>query len=255
MQYEYYRDAEEYYRIGRTVSRGHFHRAIELVYCLKFPKTVIIDGVEMTLGEGELLFVPPFSTHVFPNREGHSSLCVVLPLSYTDIYDAHVNGKCFENLIVSDKELAKSIYTMLTQLEKTTSPLTRSGIYSYALGALLEQATLVEKKLNHSNIFAIRVLTFFEKHYSEALSLASVAAALGYSRTYFSAKFKSIFHSGFCEYLSMLRIKKSLALLGKQPVSKIAFTIGFGSSQSYYTNFKKVMGTTPSAYLNKKQVL
>ena len=62
MQYEYYRDAEEYYRIGRTVSHGHFHRAIELVYCLKLPKTVIIDGVELTLSEGELLFVPLFST-------------------------------------------------------------------------------------------------------------------------------------------------------------------------------------------------
>ncbi len=255
MKYEYYRDVEEYFHISRTVSRGHFHRAIELVYCLKLPKPVTIDGEELTLNEGELLFVPPFSTHIFPRIEEHSSLCVVLPVSYTDIYDTHTDGKCFENLIVTDKELAKNIYTMLTQLKKTATPLTRDGIYRYVLGAILDNATLVDKKPNKSGALAIKVLTYLEKHYSEELSLESVAAALGYSRTYFSAKFKSIFHSGFCEYLSMLRIKKSLALLGKQPVSKIAFTVGFGSSQSYYTNFKKVMGTTPSAYLNKKQVL
>lgn len=253
MKYEHYRDVEEYFNISRTVSRGHFHRAIEVVYCLKLDKPVIINGEEFLLKESELLFVPPFSTHVFPRIEEHSSLCVVFPLMYTDVFESNTNNMQFESIIFSDEEAALDIYNMLLKLKGTKNPLTRKGIYSYCLGKMIESGKLVEKEQKREDLFAINALTFLEKNYSSDISLESAAGALGYSRCYFSALFKKFFHKGFAEYLAMLRVKKSLALLENNPINIAAYTVGFKSLQNYYQNFKKVMGTTPAEYSSKSK--
>ena len=143
---------------------------------------------------------------------------------------------------------------MLLKLEATTNPLVRNGIYSYTIGKLLEGGTLVESEKRQSDIFAINVLTYLELHYSEDLSLEKAAFALGYNKCYFSSVFKKIFRKGFCEYLSMLRVKKSLRMLEENcSISDAAYAVGFGSMQSYYTNFKKIMGSTPKAYLSQNK--
>ena len=253
MRYEHYRDVEEYFQISHTLSHGHFHRAIEVVYCLKLDKPVIINGEEFLLKEGELLFVPPFSTHIFPKIEGHSSLCVVFPLLYTDIFESTTNNMQFESIIFSDKEVAFDIYNMLLKLANTDNPLTRKGIYSYCLGKMIECGKLIEKEHKREEMFAINALTYLEKNYSNDISLESAASALGYSRCYFSALFKKFFNKGFAEYLAMLRVKKSLALLTDNPINTVAFSVGFKSLQNYYQNFKKVMGTTPAEYSSKSK--
>ncbi len=253
MRYEHYRDAKEYFKIGINQSRGHFHRAIELIYCLNGPKPVSVEGEEFDLEEGELLFVPPFSNHVYPRDGEHNSLCVVMPVEYTDIYEKETNGKSFKSLVFKDKDFCRDIYETLMKLKDSNNLLVLKGIYSYVLGRLIEKSTLEEREQNYGDMFAIRVLTYLEKHYTEELSLEMVASALGYSRCYFSALFKKVFHRGFCEYLSMLRVQKSLPLLASIPINEAAFAVGFGSVQNYYTNFKRIMGMTPRVYISSKE--
>ena len=47
----------------------------------------------------------------------------------------------------------------------------------------------------------------------------------------------------------MVRINKSLPLLRTHSVSETARLVGYHSEQSYFSNFKKVTGQTPRAYL------
>lgn len=185
MQYEYFRDSREYFAMGLCVAYGHFHRAIELLYCIETPKPVSIDGVEMTVGEGELLFVPPFAYHKFPRIEPHKALCVVLPITYTDLFEKQTVNQCLTSLIFTDKALAADIYTHLIQLKNAKNPLLRSGIYNYCLGKVLENAVLTARESKHENDFVIRTLTYLETHYTEKLTLEAVARDLGYNRCYF----------------------------------------------------------------------
>lgn len=252
MQYEHYRDNEEYFHLGKCISHGHFHRAIELVYCLREPKAVVIDGKAMTVNEGELLFVPPFSTHVFKATETHRALCVVLPTACTDMFEKQTNERIFKDLVFTNTTVARDIYEHLLLLQNTQNPLLREGVYHYVLGMLIENGTLIENLRKQEADFAIRILTYLEKHSAEKLTLETVSAALGYNRCYFSTVFKRNFHTGFCDYLAMFRVNNSLHLLESLPIGEVAYAVGFGSLQSYYTNFKKIMGTTPAAYLTKK---
>ena len=251
MEYEHYRDAKEFFCIGKNHCNEHFHRAIEIQYCIKDTKILLLDGKKLYLCEGEFLFVPPFCKHRFPVQENHTSLAVCFPISYTDIWEQNTKEKQLANLIFTDKELAKDLFDHLVQLEHTQNPLLRDAIYKYVLGKLIEHGSFQEKTQNHKGDFAMLTLSYLEKHYAEELSLSKVANALGYNYSYFSTIFKKTFRASFCEYLSMLRVRKSLPLLRKNKIEDVAFSVGFGSIQSYYLCFKRVMGTSPAAYLQK----
>ena len=52
------------------------------------------------------------------------------------------------------------------------------------------------------------------------------------------------------DYLARLRVRRAKALLrnGRLPVTRIAFDLGFSSSQYFATFFKRFAGFTPTAY-------
>lgn len=251
MEYEHYRDAKEYFCIGENHCNEHFHRAIEVQYCLKQEKIMLLGGEEARLQEGEFLFIPPFCTHRFPRQKEHTSLAVVFPISYTDLWEKATGGKQLASLFFRDTVLTKDLYDHLVRLAETKNPLLRDGIYTYVLGQLLEHGTFQERAQTHIGDFAMRTLTYLEKHYAQPLTLSDAAIALGYNYSYFSSLFKKTFRASFCEYLAMLRVRKSLPLLRSRKITEVAYAVGFGSIQSYYLCFKRVMGTSPAAYLQK----
>lgn len=251
MEYEQYRDANEFFCIGKNPCKEHFHRAIEIQYCIEQDKRMLLDGEETRLCEGEFLFIPPFCTHRFPVQEGHKTLAVVFPVSYTDVWEHATGENQLSDLFFRDKTFAKELYTHLSLLQNTQNPLVRDGIYTYVLGRLLEEGKFQPRTQKRKGEFAMHTLTFLEKHYAEPLTLTTVADALGYNYSYFSSLFKKTFRASFCEYLAMLRVRKSLPLLRSRKIAEVAFAVGFGSIQSYYLSFRRVMGTSPAAYLQK----
>lgn len=251
MEYEQYRDAKEFFCIGKNHCNEHFHRAIEIQYCIEQDKHMLLDGEETCLREGEFLFIPPFCTHRFPVQEGHRTLAVVFPVSYTDVWEQATGENQLANLIFRDKTFTKELYTHLSLLQNAKNPLVRDGIYTYVLGRLLEKGDFRPRTQKRKGEFAMHTLTFLEKHYAEPLTLATAADALGYNYSYFSSLFKKTFRASFCEYLAMLRVRKSLPMLRSRKIAEVAFAVGFGSIQSYYLSFRRVMGTSPAAYLQK----
>ena len=249
LEYQQHRDGAEYFRIGRCLCNLHFHRAIELIYCLETPKPVIVGGEEMLLDEGELLFVPPLTAHVFPHIPSLRALCVVLPVSYSDISETYTGGKRFGDLILHDKALAKDLYEHLLQLEDCASPLLKQSLYSYVLAKLIDHATLIDNPSPHKADFSVTVLLYIQKHYSEHLTSQSVAKALGYNHCYFSSLFNQNFRSTFSAYVNTVRIQKALPLLQTHTAAEVAEHVGFNNLQSFYYNFKKAVGKTPTEYL------
>ncbi|WP_462411423.1 response regulator transcription factor [Neobacillus sp. Marseille-QA0830] len=92
---------------------------------------------------------------------------------------------------------------------------------------------------------------YIDHHYSEhSLSLDEVAEKVQVSPTYLSKKIKTELGVSFINYLTKVRINKSLMLM-KDPYLKIyeiADLVGY-STQHYFCNaFKKVTGISPTVY-------
>ena len=75
-------------------------------------------------------------------------------------------------------------------LAKTKNSLAREGIYTYVLGRILEKGEFKPRMQIRKGEFAMHTLTFLEKHYTESITLATIADSLGYNYSYFSTLFK-----------------------------------------------------------------
>jgi YesN/AraC family two-component response regulator len=100
----------------------------------------------------------------------------------------------------------------------------------------------------HPNIH--RALTFMDTHFSEAISLSSVAQEAGLSRFHFCRLFHHETGMSFRVYLQRLRVSRALELLGRRyvRVSEVAYAVGFNDLSHFDRTFRKVVGQSPTKY-------
>lgn len=249
--YEYNRDGIDYFKQENVYCDEHFHKAIELLYCVNGEKEAEIDDEHFLLKEGEILFVPPFSVHQYIYSEvGGECFCCVLPVLYSDIYKKKTDERRFSELVFKNSELNEDIYNHLKMLEGADD-LLKQGIYSYILSRLIAHTPLSDKRVKSEEAFAVKTLGYITKHYNENISLESASKALGYNRCYFSTMFNKHFRTSFSLFLNNLRINRSIHMLREETVTTVAQRVGFNNAQSFFQNFKRVTGTTPKNYIKE----
>ncbi|MFP4383336.1 MAG: helix-turn-helix transcriptional regulator [Spirochaetia bacterium] len=91
------------------------------------------------------------------------------------------------------------------------------------------------------------ILAFIHTNYLEEITAPDTAAAASLSPNYFSTYFRETFGVSFTDYITKLRILKSMELLLQtdQTIPHIAFSCGFRSVSNFYTCFKKYTEKTP----------
>ncbi len=98
---------------------------------------------------------------------------------------------------------------------------------------------------------------FMEQHYMEDISLANIAAAVGYSRQHFQRRFKQVYGMRPGQYLQRLRLLKGAQLLEVEAgltVGVIAEMVGM--ELNYFVRlFKREYGMTPARYRAHHQAL
>lgn len=95
-----------------------------------------------------------------------------------------------------------------------------------------------------------RIKEYLLRHFAEEVTLESISAALGYSRTYFSRLFKRLFGKNFVAYLTDLRIEEAKRLLKNEAlgIREVASRTGFRDGAYFSSTFRRLTGQTPSEY-------
>ncbi|WP_372632767.1 response regulator [Cohnella sp.] len=109
---------------------------------------------------------------------------------------------------------------------------------------------IADKKKSPSQIVVQNALDYMHKHYSENLSLRSVAESVFLSPNYLGALFRSELGVSFTDQLIQIRVNKAKELL-RQPQLKlyeVAENVGY-QNIGYFTNlFKRMTGWSPKEY-------
>ena len=90
---------------------------------------------------------------------------------------------------------------------------------------------------------------YIRDHYGEAVTLQDVANCCFVSREHLSRMFKKETGFGFNEYLNIYRLKKANAMLLETPkrkIAEVAALCGFGDSNYFSKQYKKVYGVAPT---------
>lgn len=88
------------------------------------------------------------------------------------------------------------------------------------------------------------------EHSDGELSLTKIAASVNLSANYLSEKFKEVTGINFVRYIAHTRVTKARDLLRDTNlrISEIAFAVGFQSLSQFNRTFKKLSGSSPSAF-------
>lgn len=92
-----------------------------------------------------------------------------------------------------------------------------------------------------------QVIHYLEDHYTEELSLNSLAQALDYNKSYLCAAFKKDTQFTIWDCLNMIRIRRAAELLvyGEYELTQVAEMCGFASASNFNRVFLKYVGITP----------
>lgn len=100
-----------------------------------------------------------------------------------------------------------------------------------------------------------RVIEYLNENYHKDLSLQSIADHFHIHKVYLSRSFKEETGTNLNTYLSFLRIEKAKLLLCMKTyrTNEIAYMVGFNSTQNFYNVFRKLVGCSPSDYMEESQ--
>ena len=94
-------------------------------------------------------------------------------------------------------------------------------------------------------------LEYIDTHFREELSLSELCKQFGLSRSVFCAAFPQLSGLPLRQYIAQKRIAEAQMLIRSQralSLSQVAALVGYQDETTFYRNFLKIAGVTPSQY-------
>jgi AraC-like DNA-binding protein len=147
--------------------------------------------------------------------------------------------------------LAPTFERILTLCARRDDPLLVAEVRNLLLRLILDVVALAEHRhVQLPSPSVRRALLLIEERLDEPLNVRRLAQAAGMSESHFKMLFRRQVGLPPMEYAATRRMEKAkLALQSSaMPVTELAHSLGFATSQHFATVFKRLTGHTPSAY-------
>ncbi|MDX1326394.1 MAG: AraC family transcriptional regulator [Arenibacter sp.] len=267
------------YGIKRGLSFGHYRynevkpglkshqhqRALEICYCMKGQQHYKIGDDMYELNGNDILVVPPdtiHSTGEFPEDKGelfwiqilvcpsYGKLCNLPNQQSEYLLDALLERSSY--IFKGAFQLKLILEKLVLQFKKKDSILSRIMINQLLIDLLLETVLLSQKKQQLSPSKKLNTInTYIVENLHRTIYVDELADIVSMSTGYFKAWFKETAGMPPKEYVNRLKIEQAkLDLQNSKSVTKVAFDLGFSTSQYFATTFKKFTGYTPSNFIN-----
>lgn len=106
------------------------------------------------------------------------------------------------------------------------------------------------KKIDQYDAIIMDCIRYIDENYMKQLTISFMSKQFAISPSYFSLLFPKVAGVPFKQYLNQKRISAAVALCADQTLSfrEIAELCGFLDTSTFYRNFIKLMGVSPSSF-------
>lgn len=233
---------------------------------------VVVDGTlyigtdqkEYTVNTGEYLLMPPnkfqhgtkssvcsfYWMHFGYNKEqnNHETLPDKTELSYTP-----------GQLLIAEQGRLSSpdrIIILMKQLQDSDRRYRETTLNRYLCSAILSEVALqgqIYPAYGNKIIkeqFYRDICDYVSWHVTDHLKVSQVANYFGYNEKYLTTFFKQRAGISLKQYILQVKMDRAKAALSEttEPVSLIAFSLGFTDAHNFSNAFHKVTGLSPSEY-------
>ena len=228
---------------------AHIHEYSELIYCESGRGLVYVNGKELPLCAGQLIWLPPNYVHKYDLRDCNS-ICAVFSNDFIPLYGIAAGERSLIPCAVDMEDLTH-LLNLLPDHNKSER-LYISGCLNLICSKVLQHSQFAAQNSSESLLYQ-KVISYISNHYTEDISLEQTAKKFGYNPKYLSHSLHTLTGVHFRELLAQYRIGKAKELLltqKKLSVSDIASICGFPAQNTFNRTFKKMTGMTPMAYKN-----
>ena len=239
------------------------HQFSEMVFVLEGEIRINLDGREEIAKAGDIAVIPPFHFHDYFTPEYCRIWLAVFSNDF--ISDFANNGEFYYSAertvftptpLVSELLKSRMIDTeeQITVCDASTFRNVKVALYAAweEYTRAVESFTTVKKSGSLST--ALKVVSHLRDHYTEKISLESVARELGYNPEYVSRCLSEIRGVNFRYLVNSFRVDKAkiLLLTTDRTISDVASECGFSGERTFHRTFLAMVGLTPGAYKKKE---
>lgn len=273
----FYQNRQEQFRLflsrNNTFSL-HLHRQAEGIFVMSGSIQVTVEHETRLFREGEYFFIFPYQLHSLSTPSHSSILLFIFDASFCPSFEPVFSGylpvfqpvslgrlspyglQAFQNL----QELwpgerrdtaAESAENLEGSPALPRRMLLTEGYMQILLAESLPGLSLTPRRTSPEDLeLSQRILLYIEKHYTEDLSLDTLAARFRVSRFTVSRIFSEKLRISFSACLNSRRLEHTRRLLQSSSLSvtEIAYEAGFSSTRTFFRAFGKEYGITPKQY-------
>ena len=251
----------------------HRHNYVEVIYMCKGKTTHIIDGNEVVLGEGDLLFLNQNATQeIWPAGKDDIAINFIIQPQFFDrtfemigaddnlLRDFLVGSLCEDDRRTSylffhvadvlpiQNLIENMIWSLLNnQINKRScNQLTMGLLFLHLLNHMEKMET--GGKAYHQE-FEVQVLNYVETKYKDG-SLAELAELMGYSVYWLSHEIKKRTGNTYKELVQTKRMNQAAYMLtnSRVPVAEIIRMVGYDNTSYFHRKFKERYGISPKEF-------
>ncbi len=243
-----------YYVEGKNPnSEFHFHSQIELYFIDEGEVEIWINDQRQVLKAGELSVALSYDAHCYKTVTESGVSCLIIPTDLLGEFLPAIRHKRAGNPFVRNREIFDQLKDCYQAIKTSKSEIKTRGYLYVILGILMEQMELEDRRESAHSQLSTRILFYINENFRSNITLQSIAGALGYNPSYLSRYFKSCFHIGINQYITMIRLREAVLLMREQKnsIAYCAYESGFNSVRSFYRAFYSEFQCTPKEYLKK----
>lgn len=236
------------YQPGYRLSRSAFNSFL-LLYLQKGTLQLTVEGKTVSVAENHFVLLDCYRPHGYATAEGCECIWLhfdgITARSYYEQITAHL-GQVFA--MADASPVLRGLNAILHTFSHNQP--VREPLLSKIITDMLTEF-LLYSPLTHSHAqLAENAITYINEHFSEKISLNSLADRFGMSTYHFIRVFKS--ETGYTphDYIASRRMASARYLLQytRLSIKDICYNTGFSTESVFCNAFKKQHGTSPQTY-------
>lgn len=255
--------------LSNYVIPWHWHEELEFNYAYQGSILIETPNKTYTIQQGEAYFI---NTNVMTTKrkgETNSSIehahlfhPILLAGHYRSAFETKylhpiLKDRTIEVIVFKkDEEATQKFLTLLFRLEQVeaNAEFEIRNLLSEAWLLLMNVVEVKRQKAELETSYPYeqskKILNYIHQHYAEKITLPEISQHIGLSTREATRLFKRTFHQTPIDYLINYRIEQAKRLLREsdQPITNIAFAVGFNDSAYFSKIFKDHLKMTPKDY-------